>query len=142
MCLTLRSKTDKNFAAVKADKDIVCYKIVRLSMPLDKSFEILSGLYFSDYVYGRNNVCPLFKKEVTGVKDRFFRNYFTADVEHGFHSYVDLATAEQELEFWKDTIVSTKQCISKFILCEVVIPEGTYYYTGLDSESRMTYASE
>ena len=116
MCLkseTIRSK--------KATSDIVCYKVL-----LKKSHSLVSPFYHN------------FKwkfREIVEPRDKAVYRFISKHIEDGYlHTFSSIYGAEDMV---KDSSMRDHLRIYKCI-----IPEGTYYYKGIQSGGRYGYASK
>lgn len=118
MCLYIRGKGSKK----KAEKDIVCYKI----LALDEN----------------GHLCSRYKSYFMWIVDKTYRadNAWTGSIKAGevkegyFHSYT------------YNPLYNPKQVdvllVQNLVVYECIIPAGTYYYKGRHSDGVEGYASK
>ena len=113
MCLKLNSLEPKI-----ADKDIVCYKLVKRTKikgvykSIFQRFEYIIRQSYTNNLNIKyvNNIIKRFKSEYLGVLNCF--------IEEGmFHSYVD----------WLPTMSVIS---SNYVVLKCIIPKGAYYFEG------------
>lgn len=126
MCLFITTPKGTYPKAKKAETDIVCYKIVKITKGPQGEEMIVSP--FNKAVWNLGKV----KKASRLIRSRPSLLYQQLDstvygVGAGYlHSYKDLETANRVLR----TFAFVKIYVKQYKLYKAVIPEGTVYYEG------------
>lgn len=140
MCLTVHTSEHPDLKPKVAGEDIKCFKVVRWMDPtfLEKihgATSVPTGLYESNYVYGRVNKTTEFEEE-----SNYFVHAGYGEVARGFHSFKNFNDAVRELDFWLRTC-SKYHSNHHFEIVECLIPAGTEYYEGYTDLLKPGYAS-
>lgn len=140
MCLTVHTSEHPDLKPKVAGEDIKCFKVVRWMDPtfLEKmhgATSVPTGLYESDYVYGRTNVATEFEEQIEDAE-----HIGSREVRRGFHSFKNFSDTVRELDFWLRTC-SKYHSDHHFEIVECLIPAGTEYYEGYDGSLKPGYVS-
>lgn len=116
MCLT------KTSSKLKTTKDIVCYKVLRRCK--DK---FIHSLVHRDYTWEMGKLCE--------NKERGC-SYYNSSIEKGYyHSYETLGDARSAVSY-------INHSTDDILICECIIPKGTYCYRGYHLFGLFGYASK
>ena len=110
-----------------ADKDIICYKVLRRRKKEENSNNPEFELYSYYYPYFMWEFDKIYHTKIESDIDEDGINMLT----QGFHSYMDFADAKQDYE---NSYIS-----AAVVRC--IIPKGCFYYIGFQGYSEPGYVS-
>lgn len=135
MCLVIDQNFHKDLKPKIAEKNIVCYKILKvvdkkLCAPYDHNDNEID--IKKEYISDAFEIYPTKNLDVSDYYEEFMVPAIFPEINHAIHTYCNKPIKNKNIKFSKE----------KYKVFECIIPKGTLYWKGEGTYSIPTYASE